>query len=237
MKEMKRADNMQLIYGLFAIMFLAEILALSNKFIAAVFYFSIIFVMFLKLLYKQIEEEKEIVIVFLTLPLIRLVQFLAPMQMLSYGWQILVIYFLLLVLCIMNSRALGIKVKELHNRNKLSELILLIPIFVLALFIGLVEKEITMSFSYFSLSVIIFATYVQALFFFGILQNKLEEKKVYGSILLVALLPVFFSLNGIAMLASFISMLIFSYLFSRTKNLLLILVPMLILNVWQAILF
>lgn len=228
---------MKLTYSLLAWLFVAEFIALSNTFSAAIFYSIFIFTMLFLLVYKKLNE-KEFIIVFLTIPLVRLMQFLAPMD-LAYGYQLAVIYSLLFIVSISYIRSMKIDIKKLYNSNRLSELVLIVPLIVLAIIAGVFQKDLkAMQFSFLTFSIMLFCTYVQVLFLFGILQNKLEEIEKQESIFLAPLMvSVLFISNLNVFIPTLTAMLAFAYVFYKTKNLNLILVGMLILNIYQGLVF
>ena len=85
---------------------------------------------------------------FLTIPLVRLMQFLAPMD-LAYGYQLAVIYSLLFIVSISYIRSMKIDIKKLYNSNRLSELVLIVPLIVLAIIAGVFQKDLkAMQFSF-----------------------------------------------------------------------------------------
>lgn len=229
---------MKFVYTLFILLFVSEFIALFSKFSAAVFYSIWLFAVLLLLVYKKFEE-KDFIIIFLTLPLVRLVQFLAPMQMIAYGYQLLVIYGLLLIVSIIYIRGMNINIRELYNLNKLSELVLIVPLIILAIIIGVFSKEqMAMQFSLLTFAIVLFCTYVQVLFIFGILQNKLEEIEKQDAVFLIPLIVSFLFISSLDMfLPILIAMFAFSYIFDKTKNLNLILAGMLILNIYQSLVF
>jgi hypothetical protein len=231
---------MNIVFKFIALAFFTEIIALQNKFLAAMVY-SIWLVILLVLLPRMnLEEEiRDFGIAFSSLIALRIMQFLAPMEMIAANWRILVFYILLFAVSIMHIRYCNIWRSRLLNFKGASHLIFLIP---MALIAGLLIRAVShggqLPFFYANMAIIIFASYAQTLFMFDILQRKLEYQYGLVSIAIIALIPSIFMLNnlGVAMIVFLVNFGI-AYRFYKTENIMMALIPTIIINMLNFINF
>ena len=232
---------MKLIYIIpIFMLLLVEVIALFSKFTAALLYSFWLFILIIFLLRKKSDKNlHEFYIALTALPGIRIMQFAAPMSMLSYSYQILVIYSTLFIVSLMYARYMKINLFSLHKIKSLQYLFLLVPLAIIASLIGAISGNLPiLQINYSNILILLFASYTQALFLFGILQNKLQESAGKISIVLIALIPSLFLLaHANLVLITLLANLIFSYIFYKTKNLNLILIPEIIINSLQFIIF
>lgn len=220
---------------LILLILLTECLALLNKFTAAVVYSVWLLVLLILILdtYKKFNQNlKDFCIAFTTILAIRIMQFLAPMDMLQLNYIVLSVYSALFIAAIMHARHMKISILRLHKIKGLQYLLPLVPFAFLASFLAVQTNAITtFPFTYANLAIILFASYTQALFFFGVLQNRLHNYLGYNAFILVALIPSLFFLNNLNLASVlFITNLLFAYIFQKTGNIITIAIPEAIIN-------
>lgn len=216
---------------------ITEFIATFDRFAAAMVYSAWLLIFLLSLLYQKAEKEnnpRDFAIALTAIAALRILQFTAPMGMLSYNYQILTVYALLLVVSFMYSRHMQISILEMH-KFKFRDLAMLLPLIILVFLssffwpVSLIIK--TMPYSTANLFIILLMSYAQSLFLFGILQNKIQQELGRVSILLVSLLPLILLLNNLEVIPLvFITTLILSFVFYETRNLNLVFIPLFILN-------
>ncbi len=204
---------MKTIYAITLLILFTELFALVNVFAAAIIYSAWILIVLMLMLYGKIRE-KEMVIALMTFPVLRMLQFFSPVS-LSTNIHVLLVYSALFIASLMHAKSMHINLKEIHSFRGIGYILLFIP---LAFTVSLIanSQPVFTEFSKFNVFIIIFAAYTQALYFFGILQNKLHDKYYFLIIPLLASLP--FLLQPFTAVQAFIIMLAFSLFFSKTKN-------------------
>ncbi len=221
---------------LISLMMVSEVWGRLNAFNAAIFYSIWLLASLIILIHVKFDKNlKNFCIAFMAIPAMRIMQFLAPMNMISNDYQILVKYSVLFIASWIYAKHMDINLFGLHNLKGGRYLIPVIPLALVLSSLGILDSSVVdLSFSYAGFFIVLFASYVQLLFIFGILQNNLQEYQKVDSTIPISLIAPLLLLNHPSfIITTWIMYFIFSIVFYRTKNLNLLLIPSLILNFIQ----
>jgi len=157
--------------------------------------------------------------------------------MLGRSYQILIIYSILLIISVMHSRYMKINLLKLHSlkniKYTLKYSLVLILLSIIALFLNSGSSNPSIFPNYLNIGIVIFASYTQVLFIFGILQNKLQEYLGYDSVIFIAAITSILAITSVNLhliLTAFLLNLAFSHAFFKTRNLIIIAIPEIILT-------
>ena len=191
-----------------------------------------------KLNLQEFLNTKQFFTALLILPLILLVQLIFPFK--DYFYNLYIIYGLLGIttsLYIINSRIPFSNI--FYNLKKYKYFILGLPLILVISYINFKYTTYT-SFTLDLYSIILLAliSFTTILYFYGILQNMIHRSfNNITSILFITLILTILSLqsNYLIIISTFITSLVLSFIYSRSKNLYMILALYLILSLLQYI--
>jgi hypothetical protein len=230
-------ESKKISYMILGLILLTEILASYKSAWGGMAYASWIMVVavFIYTLPKQFEDDsKNFCTALLLLPAMRMMQLLGPFDVVSKIWQIAIFYSVMLAASLIYLKSMDIRIWEYFNLKGRGYFPTLIAFAVASYFIWeIYSKEPKIAFGIFPLLMIAFASIIQSIYFFLLLQSNLESSQGAATPAIIAFLSCFFILNMplAIILANFMFFFLLSFAFYRKKNLLIVMIPEILLNI------
>ncbi|MFH1249046.1 MAG: hypothetical protein V1660_02750 [archaeon] len=237
------AESRKISYMILGLILLTEILASYKSAWGGMAYASWIMVVatFIYTLPKQYDNySKNFFTAILLLPALRMMQLLGPFDVVPKIWQTAIFYSVMLIASLIYIKSMDIHLLQYFNLKGRGYFPTLIAFAIASYLIWeSYSKEPKMAFGVFPICILLFASIVQSIYFFVILQTNLENSQNGRTMMIIAFLSCFFILGKplAVIITNFAFFFLLSFAFYRKKNLLMIIIPESLLNILQMIKF